>query len=397
MDWIYLFNTLAVKYIFKLGLAVLIFLNTGIFAQTVAEGKFELLGQVNIDSGKIVLIPFADTSLYPEGVDIREQYISNGRFYFSGNIDYPYSYIIQIFNNLDQLIYVSNPFLIDSGSQQVKCNINVPRETPDIMNQICIDKRKIFDWMNREVNQKIHDFYTEEEALNDQYENNPPPEIIIKNKTKLELLARAKDSILWKYVQRYPESYIGLWELVGRLNNGYKPMYDSIYVLFDEKIQQSPTGKKLKIQLSALSSIQVGRYFPRMELHDMDNNNKLLEVNNNKKFLLIDFWFSDCFPCISQFGKLKQLFRNYDNTFDIISISVDGYEEIENWKSVIKKHGLMWNQYLDLNGRLTKELSINSFPTNFLLDQSGKILFVNIDLGILEALLQNAINLSDVN
>ena len=49
---------------------------------------------------------------------------------------------------------------------------------------------------------------------------------------------------------------------------------------------------------------------------------------------------------------------------------------------------LNWDQYLDLNGVQACKESINYFPTNFLLDQEGKIIRKNIALEELERILE---------
>ncbi len=63
----------------------------------------------------------------------------------------------------------------------------------------------------------------------------------------------------------------------------------------------------------------------------------------------------------------------------MIGLSNDTSEkDIKSWKEIIKNKSLNWNQY-----RITKvetdDLRITLFPTNFLLDGSGKIIASNMD------------------
>lgn len=64
--------------------------------------------------------------------------------------------------------------------------------------------------------------------------------------------------------------------------------------------------------------------------------------------------------------------------FKIIGISIDITTNINAWKNITKEKGLDWIQYLDENGKLSKKLNINSFPTNFLLNEKGEIIQKNI-------------------
>lgn len=60
--------------------------------------------------------------------------------------------------------------------------------------------------------------------------------------------------------------------------------------------------------------------------------------------------------------------------FEIISISTDRSQDVVNWKKQIDKNNMLWHQVLDENGAVSKKFNITKFPTNFLLDENGKIL-----------------------
>ena len=61
---------------------------------------------------------------------------------------------------------------------------------------------------------------------------------------------------------------------------------------------------------------------------------------------------------------------------------------IENWKKVIAKNNITWQNLLDENGNISKKYSINKFPTNFLLDSEGKIIKRDIPQEELEKFLE---------
>lgn len=89
------------------------------------------------------------------------------------------------------------------------------------------------------------------------------------------------------------------------------------------------------------------------------------------------------------FDEFKFFFEKYHkNKLDIISISVDDNADINDWKNVIAKFSLPWKQYVDLNRKEIHRLSIQEFPTNFLLDDTGKIIATNIEPKGLELLLE---------
>jgi hypothetical protein len=57
------------------------------------------------------------------------------------------------------------------------------------------------------------------------------------------------------------------------------------------------------------------------------------------------------------------------------------------WRAVIQREGFDWKQYLDKGGSFAHQLSINEYPTNFLLDEKGVIVKRNIMPAELEKML----------
>ena len=110
------------------------------------------------------------------------------------------------------------------------------------------------------------------------------------------------------------------------------------------------------------------------------------------KLTLVDFWYSGCGPCRAQFNRLKELYSQFSNKgFEIVGISVDRDTDKKKWEDIIIKDKLIWQQYWDVNGAETKKLSIDAFPTNFLIDSTGKIIAKNIALEALNELLSKSL------
>jgi peroxiredoxin len=97
------------------------------------------------------------------------------------------------------------------------------------------------------------------------------------------------------------------------------------------------------------------------------------------EYTFVDFWYSNCNPCIAQFPHLKETYAKYkDKGFEVIGISTDRLKDKKKWEEAIQRFELSWPQYWDQDGVASSKLSINKFPTNFLLDSQGKI--INKDL-----------------
>lgn len=101
----------------------------------------------------------------------------------------------------------------------------------------------------------------------------------------------------------------------------------------------------------------------------------LNQVRKNAKVTLIDFWASWCRPCRKSNPQLKRLYQKYKSKgFQIISVSVDRYEDKQKWKNTIANDGLTWTQVIDDNSRIANMYHVTSVPYTILLDKNGGII-----------------------
>lgn len=132
--------------------------------------------------------------------------------------------------------------------------------------------------------------------------------------------------------------------------------------------------------------------FPQLILKDRsDVQTSVPSINKRSKYIFVDFWFAHCGACISQFPSLKAIYNKYQaKGLDFIGISTDDTVHVHDWKKAITGYQLPWRQYLDLNGISAGLLGVEVFPSNFLLDATGKILARNIEPSDLDAFLKAA-------
>ena len=125
--------------------------------------------------------------------------------------------------------------------------------------------------------------------------------------------------------------------------------------------------------------LQIGKEFPPIISIDIRDNKLDVATFLKSEYTLVDFWYSNCGPCIAQFPDLKQLYEKYKNKgFEIVGISTDKLKYKTEWQVAVKKYQLDWPQYWDTNGQEATRLSIRAFPTNFLLDGQGRIIKKNM-------------------
>ena len=347
---------------------------------------FTLEGNINVDTGKMILLSFG--AFYPQSKDDRETAIVNGKFIFTDSIAYPCAF--RLLGNVGpNRRYVSDIFFVDSGIQKITCHIDSVRETPGIDNVSMREFRGAYHEYYLPVENAFSNYYNKKDSLNHKYHNKLPLTISAYLSDEFDSILKYRGVVLLSYVKQHPNSYVAFWNLIGWFGYGYEPIYDSIYDHFSMSIKNTYTGKELAKNLRAASIVSIGKKFPHFSFLNTKDKKEVLSIDHHKKYTLIDYWFSHCGPCISEFPELKSLFEKYhDKGFDIRGISVDNKENVNAWKDVIKQYQLPWKQYLDLNHFEAGKLNIDAFPTNFLLNEKGEIIAKNIEPDQLKKLLE---------
>src|SRR5690606_38166049 len=128
---------------------------------------------------------------------------------------------------------------------------------------------------------------------------------------------------LYIYTKNNPNSYVALWFLVKRVNEeGHLVLYEDILKSFSKELKHEKLWNTLNEDLKNVR-IRENQKFPNLILKNRELNTVKLELPK-AKYILIDYWFNRCIPCLNTFPKLKKLYADYHSKgFEIISISVD--------------------------------------------------------------------------
>lgn len=286
--------------------------------------------------------------------------VENDSFNINGILKYPHPFSISFYDEKNNTGYGSKPFFLDNGDSiylQIK-NLAVG-QNKDLYKSILTKANK--------ENIDIQNLISKHEG--DQ---------------------KATISILKSYIQKHTDSYVAFWILYMQYNSRTeftsKVEIDSILELFSDKIKNLVTYKTLKnIYLKKDLSLEDGQLIPNFHL---DSTTKLYSILEKHKYTLIDFWFCHCQPCIEQFSTLKRIYEKFSShNFEMIGISIDHDDNIPIWKKTIIDNKLNWLHYLDPENKNSDLLNVSAYPTNFLLDDNGKIIERNIPLDKLNTFL----------
>ncbi|HEY4968138.1 MAG TPA: TlpA disulfide reductase family protein [Puia sp.] len=313
--------------------------------------SFHLTGHIDRDSGSVVIFCGGYYGDYPELMGFNPVPVSNGKFIIQERLPYPI-YVMLKFSSGDQ-IYITDRFYIGPGNQQIECHADSLRERVGIQNATQSEYNTSYLTKEFLLIDTVNDYY---QGLN------------------------LRRSYLYHYALENPDSYVALWKISDYLGSGYNKWLDSAFHVLSEKIKNTETGKLIRNDLAHLALTDTGRILPNLVLTDMNGTQKSFSFKKNKsKYTLVDFWFAHCGACNSEFPTYMKLYKTHHiKGFNIVGISIDSSAaDLKAWKHIIQTKPLLWTQYR-ANPKSIDDLRIHYFPSNFLVDGSGKILAVNL-------------------
>jgi peroxiredoxin len=345
------------------------------YGQTLKQYSFQLNGTIDVDTGTVSFYYNIDSSYYPKKLIPKTAMVKDRKFTVNGMLPYPVP--VQII--YAQKRYMSGSFMLCPGSQSIIIAIDSNKKTPQVSNVAM--KEYSSDYVPYYKASKAYSahIYAKGDSLSKMYNYNIPDSLLLQYRQVLKKTYVKSDSTFLAYTRTHHNSYLALWHLADLMPFGYEPIFDTIYQNFSAELKSTPTGKLLgeKIRSSA-SLTALGKLFPVVSC--IDANEQPVRLNTTRQnYTFVDFWYSNCSPCIAQFDGLKAVYHDFKSQgLEIIGISTDKINYKKNWLNLISSRKLNWLQYWDKNGIEAKRLNIGAFPTNFLLNSQGKIIAKNL-------------------
>jgi thiol-disulfide isomerase/thioredoxin len=120
------------------------------------------------------------------------------------------------------------------------------------------------------------------------------------------------------------------------------------------------------------------------DVFDLESFNFLNNLAQSSKIdrgadsvIVLDFWFTNCPPCVAQHKVMKADFENnaWNTKVKLIGISSD--QSTEKWQKYLLEHHLPWDNYLeigDFDQRLSRTIGIAVYPTYLILNHKNEVL-----------------------
>jgi len=229
------------------------------------------------------------------------------------------------------------------------------------------------DFRNESLNRLVKSVRTKIKTLENESEIAEMRELEVENyKKHLAELTHFIKEKMGTSIAIYPTSI--RWNGENNLS-----FFQELVADFEMKHPNLEITKKMRNKLSLIEKTSIGSFIPSIKMPNKVNEE--IQLNAKKgKYTLVDFWASWCPPCRTESALLNDLYSNYNTKgFEIYGISLDSKRE--NWLKAIEKDNRIWTEVSTLDGfntPISKEFGITALPTNFLIDETGKIIAVNI-------------------
>lgn len=353
-------------------------------------------------SGKVYLVPaISDEKYYGEDYKIDSGKVYKGQFKINRIVNengiFPYILIVRG-NSLEG---ATNMIFLSQEDQEIFVDSIDTYKSPSVKGSpVQKEMKEYYDIYFIRLVHDIKKFNAFSNQMENKYKGNLPKEITNQINYETADLKNRSDSLFWKYAESHKNSVVTLWKLIERFKqNGYKNLYSSMFNLLDTAIRHSDVAKTFYHELEAAVFTAEGNVFPVLKLQNLRGREldlDLSQLETKRRYTFVDFWFSSCIPCLVQFPLLKTVYKEYSHEgFKIVGISVDKKAEVDKWKAIVKEKGLPWDNYNDVNGINSGKLSINYFPSNFLLNSRGEIIKRNISIAELEKFLALNLKIAD--
>lgn len=120
----------------------------------------------------------------------------------------------------------------------------------------------------------------------------------------------------------------------------------------------------------------IGQHFPIESFKDK-NDVYFSEDHLKGKPTLVNFWFTDCPPCIGEIPDLYNLKKEFGDSVNFVAITFEGKKSVERF---LEKYSSFNYFHITNATKPINKMKIRAYPVTFLLNENGEIVNVYGDL-----------------
>ena len=132
------------------------------------------------------------------------------------------------------------------------------------------------------------------------------------------------------------------------------------------------TQPTLSSQLSG--PLTLGSKMPELTFTTDDGEIKLSQLLQEKKMVMLNFWFADCIWCQREFPAMEVSYQKYRDKLEIIA--VNPYDSAQVIRDFQKENALSFPM-TSCSVDLANALGVNGYPTSVVIDREGTICLIH--------------------
>ncbi|PRP67139.1 hypothetical protein BST86_08530 [Nonlabens agnitus] len=119
---------------------------------------------------------------------------------------------------------------------------------------------------------------------------------------------------------------------------------------------------------------------PVFEGFNFQLNDSISLKDYRNKYVLVDFWYKDCFPCIKAIASLNKIRTEYSKN-DLAILGLNPYDNKEKDKEKLEEFieiNEMNYPTIFVDNEVTKIYNVRAYPTFYIIDTNGEIVYSKI-------------------
>ena len=129
----------------------------------------------------------------------------------------------------------------------------------------------------------------------------------------------------------------------------------------------------------SVTMARLDRPAPTFDLRSLNGQNIRLDDYLGKKTVLVNFWYSECAPCIEETPALQQVYQRLEvDGLVVIGVNVRqnekrGPEGDDAVQAFVDRFGVTYPIGFDDKGQVGRDFQVLPLPSSFFIDKSGMI------------------------
>ena len=180
-----------------------------------------------------------------------------------------------------------------------------------------------------------------------------------------------------KFITSNPSSKAAAWYLSDMMLRKQISNEEAIKAFnsINKSIESYPFYKEIASRIEGIELTEIGKTVPDFVTNATVNGIEFRLDSLRGKYILIDFWGTWCAPCVAEMPKVKEYQDKYKE--ELVVLGINSGDSKERIVKFISSKGYNWIQVMSNKGNenLVLKFNVTAFPTKFIIDPQGVILY----------------------